>query len=300
MLRPSRAICGPRPGGGWENGAYLFHDGYWATSVGFYGGIWYGFGYFGHGFEGGRWEGDHFFYNRAVVNINTVTIHNVYNETVVNRVTVVNHVSFNGGEGGIQERPRPEELAVERERHLPPVSAQTQHIQTARSNPQLRASANQGRPPVAATERATEFRGAVAAKAAGAPYHAPVRRPNSGSTVAKPVGNPNPTHARDLQPHQAPETQGNAGGQFEISATTATKADPKNKTRNTRSCSNSKRRKTSAFRSRPIKPGSNRRSSVTPSRPSRWSSATPSSNSIFNPGSLRRGLSRSVRVRTAE
>src|SRR5579863_3333704 len=49
---------------GWGNGFYLFHAGYWGPHIGFYGGINYGFGYFGHGFVGGRWDGGHFFYNR--------------------------------------------------------------------------------------------------------------------------------------------------------------------------------------------------------------------------------------------
>ena len=42
---------------GWSGGAYLFHAGWWGPHVGFYGGISYGFGYFGHGYEGGRWDG---------------------------------------------------------------------------------------------------------------------------------------------------------------------------------------------------------------------------------------------------
>ena len=47
-----------------------------------------------------------FFYNRTVNNIpDNVHITNVYNRTVVNNVTV-NRVSFNGGNGGIQARPR--------------------------------------------------------------------------------------------------------------------------------------------------------------------------------------------------
>ena len=66
----------------------MFHDGFWAPEVGFYGGIDYGYGYFGHGFEGGRWQGDRFFYNRAVVNVNTVNIRNVYNQNVNVRVNV--------------------------------------------------------------------------------------------------------------------------------------------------------------------------------------------------------------------
>jgi hypothetical protein len=39
---------------GWGGNGFLFYDGYWGPTVGFYGGINYGFGYFGHGYEGGR------------------------------------------------------------------------------------------------------------------------------------------------------------------------------------------------------------------------------------------------------
>ena len=67
---------------GWGDGGYVFYDGYWGPQVGFYGGINYGFGYFGHGFEGGRWDNGHFFYNRAVLNVNVNVIHNVYNTRV--------------------------------------------------------------------------------------------------------------------------------------------------------------------------------------------------------------------------
>ena len=40
---------------GWGDGFFVFHEGYWGPRVGFYGGVVYGFGYFGHGYEGGRW-----------------------------------------------------------------------------------------------------------------------------------------------------------------------------------------------------------------------------------------------------
>jgi hypothetical protein len=187
---------------GWETGGFRFHEGYWGSEVGFYGGISYGFGYFGTGFEGGRWDHDHFFYNRAVLNIDVTNIHNVYNTTVIHE-TVINRVSYNGGQGGIDRRPTPQEQAVEQQRHIPPVAAQTQHVQAARSNPQMRAEANQGKPPVAATSRPGEFSGkdVVAAKAEGAPYHpAPSR---SGASAAGGTASPssNPTHARELQPH---------------------------------------------------------------------------------------------------
>src|SRR5271155_5141198 len=76
---------------GWGGGRYIFNDGYWGPHIGFYGGINYGFGYFGVGFQGGRWDGGHFFYNRAVTNVNVTVIHNVYDKTVINNTTV-NHV----------------------------------------------------------------------------------------------------------------------------------------------------------------------------------------------------------------
>ncbi len=50
---------------GWGGSLYYWHPGYWGRTVGYYGGINYGFGYFGTGFYGGYWNGGHFFYNRA-------------------------------------------------------------------------------------------------------------------------------------------------------------------------------------------------------------------------------------------
>ena len=123
---------------GWGGEGFLFHEGYWGPRVGFYGGINYGFGYFGVGFEGGRWDNGHFFYNRAVTNVNVTVIHNVYNTTVINRTE--NRVSFNGGNGGVQARPNAEQEAAEHERHVPPVAQQTRHVQEARAD---RSSAHQ-------------------------------------------------------------------------------------------------------------------------------------------------------------
>lgn len=227
---PGTWVPAPEPGllwtpawWGWDDGVFLFHEGYWGPEVGFYGGINYGYGYWGHGFWGGRWDHDRFMYNRAVVNVNETVIRNVYvDKTVIvnNRVTE-NRVSYNGGEGGVRERPTAREEAAEHQRHFPPAQAQEQRRQMARSNPQMRASANQGRPPVAATARPTEFsgRGVVAAKAAGAPYRPPANRPaprggnaRPGNENARPGENPGgvPTHARDLQQHQVTPPAGNS------------------------------------------------------------------------------------------
>lgn len=224
---PGTWVLAPEPGFLWTPGywawggdSFIFYDGYWGPEVGFYGGIAYGFGYFGVGFVGGRWDGGHFFYNQAVMNVN-VSIHNVYRTEVVNNVTNINRVSYNGGNGGVIARPTPQEEAAAHDRHISPVPAQTQHMQQARSNPQMRASANQGRPPIAATERPGAFSGSgvVAAREAGAPYHPPANRggPRSAETAGHPESNhpedagaasgarpATAVHPRDLPPPQRP------------------------------------------------------------------------------------------------
>ncbi|HEY5056529.1 MAG TPA: colicin transporter, partial [Acidobacteriaceae bacterium] len=47
----------------WDASYYYWNPGYWGRTIGYYGGINYGFGYFGTGFYGGYWNGGHFFYN---------------------------------------------------------------------------------------------------------------------------------------------------------------------------------------------------------------------------------------------
>jgi hypothetical protein len=163
---------------GWNNGLYVWNGGYWGPHIGFYGGINYGFGYGGVGFVGGEWRGGAFFYNTAVMHVDTVHITNVY----VNNTVIVNnesHVAFNGGEGGVAARPTPQEETYSHEPHQPPVAAQLQHEHAASQNKALFASNNHGAPAVAATARPGEFtgKGVVGAKAAGAPYHAPAMSP---------------------------------------------------------------------------------------------------------------------------
>jgi hypothetical protein len=211
---PGTWVMAPQPGllwtpawWGWEGGAYMFHDGWWGAEVGWYGGISYGFGYWGHGFYGGRWDGDRFMYNRAVFNVNTTVIHNVYEDrTVIVNRREETHVSYNGGQGGVTERPTPQEEAANHRQHFPRARAQEENRQAARSNPQMRASNNQGKPAVAATAHAGEFTGhdVVAAKSAGGEYHPPAHKGGAmgGAKPEAGAGAGNPTHARDLQPHQ--------------------------------------------------------------------------------------------------
>jgi hypothetical protein len=143
---------------GWNNGAYVWNGGYWGPQIGFYGGINYGFGYGGVGFVGGEWRGGAFFYNTAVMHVDTVSITNVY----VNRTVIVNndsHVAFNGGEGGVAVRPTPQQEAYARQPHTPPVASQVQQEHAASQNRALFASENHGAPAVAATARPGEFSG---------------------------------------------------------------------------------------------------------------------------------------------
>ena len=152
---PGTWVMAPEPGFLWTPGywswggaGFVFSEGYWGPTVGFYGGINYGFGYFGHGYEGGRWQNGHFFYNTAVNRVDANRIHNVYNSRANE---TANRVSFNGGNGGINARATSEEEAAVRGRHVGPVAVQTQHAWSAHNDPQQRASVNRGTPPVAAT-----------------------------------------------------------------------------------------------------------------------------------------------------
>jgi WXXGXW repeat (2 copies) len=205
---------------GWNGNAFIFHQGYWAPVVGYYGGINYGYGYSGQGYEGGRWEHDHFYYNQSVNNVNVTEVHNVYNTTVVNNYNSP-RPSFNGP-NGVSASPTAQQQAAMNEHHIAPVPAQTQHIQAARTDPQLRASANHGKPPIAATPKPAAFNehGAVPAKAAGN-YNPPPRSANKAPAAttnsnpapnANPNANAHPIHPNDLPPHPRPQAP-NTGNQ---------------------------------------------------------------------------------------
>jgi hypothetical protein len=208
---------------------YVFHAGYWGPHVGFYGGINYGGGYIGNGFAGGRWVGNSFQYNTAVTNVNTTVIHNTYNQTVVNNITVVKNTtvvqtSYAGGPG-TRAVPNAQEMAVANQPHTLPTAVQVQHEATARANPELQASRNQGRPPVAATARPGALNGAgvTAAKPVGEPWHPatppavarnssspPHGQPNNGMNGNRPNGQPRAT-AMATRPNGMP-AHANGGG----------------------------------------------------------------------------------------
>jgi hypothetical protein len=214
---PGTWVMAPQPDYLWTPGywgtqgaVFFWHPGYWGPQIGFYGGVNYGYGYGGLGYEGGYWQGGRLYYNRSVNNIGTVNITNVYNRTVVNNVTV-NRVSYNGG-NGIQVRPTAEELAAARAPHLSATPAQVQQVNLARSQPALRASQNQGHPPVAATSRPGVFSGTgvVAAKSsassnagrqAAPPRDNPAARPAPGTSTQRDEVEPRP--AQSFAPSRA-------------------------------------------------------------------------------------------------
>lgn len=61
---------------------YVFHPGHWGSTVGFYGGMNYGFGYVGNGYSGGHWIGDSFAYNSTVNHVDPTVAHHTYVESV--------------------------------------------------------------------------------------------------------------------------------------------------------------------------------------------------------------------------
>ena len=180
---PGTWVLAPRPGYLWTpgywgaEGAYFaWHAGYWGPEVGFYGGINYGFGYFGIGFGGGYWRGHDFCYNRAVTNINNVSITNVYNNTtVVNNQVTNSRASFNGGREGTHVRPSGAEQAVVHAPHLAATTEQQRHESAARSVPALRSGVNHGQPSIAATPQPAAFTGHGLTAARGARDVAAVR-----------------------------------------------------------------------------------------------------------------------------
>jgi hypothetical protein len=181
---PGTWVMAPQPGllwtpgwWGWSGGAYVWHAGYWGPQVGFYGGVDYGFGYSGHSYDGGYWRGNRFYYNRSVNNIsNTTNITNIYNAPPPPGGD--NHVSYNGGQGGLSAQPTAAQRAYESAHHVGPTAAQSRHEQAASRNRQLRASVNHGKPAIAATAKPGEFSGkdVVAAIAAGGAVHAAATR----------------------------------------------------------------------------------------------------------------------------
>jgi hypothetical protein len=133
-VRPPRIGLLWTPGyWGYRGGHYIFNDGYWGPTVGFYGGINYGYGYGGRGYYGGEWSGGAFRYNTAVTRVNTAVIHNTY----VNREVVSNPGSRAGfnGPGGADFKPTAQEQKAAKAQHVPPTSTQRSQVKAAQNDP---------------------------------------------------------------------------------------------------------------------------------------------------------------------
>ena len=199
VMPPEADVLWTPPYWGWLNGLYYLHDGYWGTSVGYYGGVDYGYGYGGDGYDGGRWQGHHFMYNRSDNNFGSVAVNNAYahQDTARNR----SYTSFAGGPGGTRAEATAADRQAEREHHVAMTSEQTAHVSTAARTPDLAASHNNGRPTIAATARPGQFQGA------GVTHAGPVAAGERGNATPTAEARPNEPNGRATSPqaeHAAP------------------------------------------------------------------------------------------------
>ena len=230
VLPPTAGLLWTPAYWGWHNGLYAFNAGYWGLTVGFYGGINYGFGYNGAGYWGGRWDHGQFAYNRTVNNFGGVHITNVYNRTVIAN-NDPGRASYNGGVGGVAVRPPAEQEAYAHERHLAPTQEQTAHVEAARNDPSLRATENHGRPQIAATARPGELHGTgvVAAREAAPANGAAERAPSEAGVRSNEPSHTAATEARPAEAHpnaadRAPTARTATATQREEHATTSPEA----------------------------------------------------------------------------
>jgi hypothetical protein len=135
------------------DGGYAYHAGYWASEVGFYGGINYGFGYTGSGYEGGHWKGDSFTYNQAVNNLGSLDGASVYDQAVAVEENA-SHISYNGGARGTAARPTEQQETLANGQHIGPTPEQQKQFELAAMDRSLYSKLNNGEPGVAATQRA--------------------------------------------------------------------------------------------------------------------------------------------------
>src|SRR5215471_17767598 len=131
---------------GWSNGAYAFNQGYWGPTVGFYGGVNYGYGYTGNGYWGGRWSGNTFQYNTAVTRVNTNIVHNTYINNSFTRNVNASRASFNGPNGVNAQETAAEKAAGANAKKVGPTSQQLERQQEAGKDKNLKASVSKGNP----------------------------------------------------------------------------------------------------------------------------------------------------------
>ena len=190
---PGTWVLPPAPGllwtpGYWAfiDGVYVWNPGYWGPTVGFYGGVDYGFGYYGSGYDGGYWQGGFFFYNGAVHNFGRTRVAHSYRKDVSDSHV---RVSFAGSAHGTSARPGPDETRAASEPHQPAHALQMQHETQAATIRTAPAAVNHGRPPVAATQRPATFTGpGITSARPSAPHPAAAPRPAPASAPHPPGG----------------------------------------------------------------------------------------------------------------
>ncbi len=141
--------CGRRAGGASTAAGTSSSADTGAPYMGYYGGINYGYGYFGRGYEGGYWRGGRFQYN-ANVNVVHITNVNVYRHPI--NVSRGPRVSYNGP-GGVRQRPAPAEIAAMRGTRVAPMNTQVQLQRSASQDKGQFANVNRGRPAAAVAPR---------------------------------------------------------------------------------------------------------------------------------------------------
>src|SRR5437016_6135505 len=152
---------------GWRGGSYAFNQGYWGPTVGFYGGVNYGYGYTGNGYWGGRWSGNNFQYNTAVTRVNKTVINNTYVNNSFAKNVNANRTSFNGGNGGIKAQPNAEQRkAMTNANKVGPTSEQLGRQQAAAKDKNLLASTSKGKPNQEAIKSFNKTEGAGQGKGA--------------------------------------------------------------------------------------------------------------------------------------
>ena len=209
---------------GYRGGSYYFNEGYWGPTVGFYGGINYGYGYGGYGYYGGEWAGNTFRYNTAVSRVNPAVIHNTYvNREVVNRNTG-SRASFNGP-GGATAKPTAQQQAAARAEHVAPTSVQRSRAEAAKNEPALHAKNNNGKPKAEAIKALDRKNGrqSAATAAEGAPGTQRQAR------TQKEAGAERQARAEKATGRTAQEANGNSAfGHRQGDATTRTKGSQNN------------------------------------------------------------------------
>ena len=184
---------------GFMGGRYGWNGGYWGPYIGFYGGINYGYGYFGDGYQGGYWNRGAFYYNRSITRVGGNMRH-VYTRNV--NYNNRNRVSYNGGRGGLNVRPNQSQLNAAHARRFGAIPAQRQLVQQAQRNRSQFANVNKGKPGQAAwtrpvnggrkapAARPQDFRPAVGARPANGARPATGTRPPNN---ARPANGTRPT-----------------------------------------------------------------------------------------------------------